>query len=191
MTLHQKITLIRKEKGLKIRGLHNKLKEIFGNKALSYRTLQRIEKGLTDGRASSLYQICLGLGITSKELREGTEEELSFADYIKKGKREGRYIYNPKAYAEILTGPKRRFLSLELVLKPQGKTQIEKDPEGGEKFEKWIYGLKGELTCIVKDTKFIIGKGSCISFESSLPHSFENNSPKEARCIIIQNPRHI
>lgn len=191
MRLHQKITQIRKEKGLKISGLHNKLEEIFGNKALSYRTLQRIEKGQTDGRASSLYQICLGLGITLKELREGTEEELSFADYIRKGKREGRYIYNPTAYAEILTGQKRRFLALELVLKTQGKTQVEKDPKSKERFEKWIYGLKGKIACIVKDTKFIIEKGSCISFESSLPHSFENNSSKESRCIIIQNPRHI
>ena len=191
MKLHEKITQIRKEKRLKIKDLHNKLKEIFGNKALSYRTLLRIEKGDTGERGSSLYQICLGLGMTLKELKEGTEEELGIADYIKKSKREGRYIYNQKAYAEILSGPKRQFLALELVLEPQGKTKIEKDPEAEEEFEKWVYVLKGELTCIVKDTKFILKKGDCISFDSSLPHSFENNTSGETRCTIIQNPRHI
>jgi len=70
MKLHEKITQLRKERGLKIKDLHDKLKEIFGDKALSYRTLLRIEKGYTDGRGSSLYQICLGLGILLKELRE-------------------------------------------------------------------------------------------------------------------------
>ena len=75
MRLHEKIKKLRKEKNLRIRDLHNKLKELFGAEALSYRTLLRIEKGDTVGRGSSLYQICLGLGLTLKELKEGTEEE--------------------------------------------------------------------------------------------------------------------
>ena len=106
-------------------------------------------------------------GITLKELKEGTEEELDIADYIKKSKREGRYVYSQKTYAEILTGPKRRFLALELVIEPQGKTKIEKDPEAQEGFEKWVYVNRGELTCIIKDTKFILEKGDCVSFDSS------------------------
>lgn len=191
MKLHQKITKIRKEKKLKIRDLHNKLKAIFGEKALSYRSLLRIEKGHTDSRISSLYQICLALGITLEELKEGTEEKSGIVDYIKRNKREGKYTYNKNAYAEILSGPKRKFLALELILKPKGKTNIEKDPEGKEKFEKWIYILKGELTCIIKDTRFILKKGDCISFYSSIAHSFENNSSKKTSCIIIQNPVHI
>ena len=191
MKLHEKITQIRREKRLKISDLHSKLKEIFGDKALSYRTLLRIEKGYTDGRGSSLYQICLGLGITLKELRQGTEREFSIADYLKKNKREGRYIYSEGAYAEILTGAKRRFLALELVLEPGAKTAIEKDPEGEEKYEKWIYILKGKLTCTVKGVRFILKKGDSISFDSSLPHSFKNSSSTKTYCILIQNPRHI
>ncbi|UCC95690.1 MAG: cupin domain-containing protein [Candidatus Omnitrophota bacterium] len=191
MKLHQKITTLRKEKGLKIKDLHTKLKEIFADKALSYRTLLRIEKGHTDGRASSLYQICVGLGITLEELKAGTEEENTVADYIKRNKREGRYTYNERAYAEILTGPKRKFLVLELFLGPKGKTSVEKDPEGGEKFEKWIYVTKGKLTCVIKGIKFILAKGDCICFDSRLAHSFENNSFRRTRCIIIQNPAHL
>jgi mannose-6-phosphate isomerase-like protein (cupin superfamily) len=191
MHLHEKIAQLRREKNLKISGLHSKIKEIFGDKALSYRTLLRIEKGDTDGRGSSLHQICLGLGVSLKELRQGTEREFSIADYLKKSKREGKYIYNKGVYAEILTGAKRSFLALELVLEPQGKTQIEKDPEGEEKFEKWLYVLKGKLTCTVKGVKFILKKGDCISFDSTLPHSFENSASTPTHAILIQNPRHI
>lgn len=190
MRLHEKIAQIRREKNLKISDLHNRIKEIFGDKALSYRTLLRIEKGDTDGRGSSLHQICLGLGVTLKELREGTEEEFSIADYLKKSKRQGRYIYSEGVYAEILTGAKRKFLALELVLDPGGRTQIEKDPESGE-FEKWLYVLRGELTCIVKGVKFILKKGDSISFDSTLPHSFENTSSQQTHAIVVQNPRHI
>lgn len=191
MKLYQKITKIRKEKKLKITGLHNRLVDLFGGNALSYRTLLRIEKGHTDGRASSLEQICMGLGVTLKELREGTEEEFTIADYIKKHEREGKYIYNEKAFAEILTGAKRKFLALELVLEPGAKTKIEKDPETLEGFEKWIYVLMGRIDCVVRNVRFTLKKGDSISFNSSLPHYFENNTSKITRCIFIQNPRHI
>ena len=191
MKLHQKITQLRKERGLKITDLHDKLKEIFGDKALSYRTLLRIEKGYTDGRGSSLYQICLGLGILLKELREKTEEEFTIADYFKKNKRQGKYVYSYGAQAEILTGAKTSFLALELTLEKDSKTSIEKDPEGEKKFEKWLYVLRGSLRCVVKGVKFTLKKGDCISFDSSLPHFFENTSSGQTRCIVVQNPRHI
>ena len=191
MKLCQKITKTREEKGLKIKDLHNKLQELFGDKALSYRTLLRIEKGDTDGRGSSLYQICLGLGITLKELREGTEEEITVADAVKKTRREGKYTYNEKVYADILSGPKRRLLALELILEPGGQTKVEKDPTSEIPCEKWIYVLKGNLTCIVKGVKFSLKKGDCISFDSTLTHSFENNSSAKTCCLVVQNPRHI
>lgn len=191
MEIYQKITKLRKDKKLKISDLHNRLRELFGDKTLSYRTLLRIEKGHTDGRSSSLEQICMGLGVSLRELREGTQEEFTIADFIKKHEREGRYVYNEKAAAEILTGAKRKFLALELVLEKGAKTKIEKDPETPEGFEKWIYVLMGRIDCIVRNVRFSLKKGDSISFNSSLPHYFENNSPQRSRCIIVQNPRHI
>ncbi len=191
MKLHEKITHIRKEKGLKLQDLHRRLQEIFGDRALSYRTLQRIEKGQTDGRGSSLYQICLGLGITLKELREGTEDGFTLADLVRRSKRQGRYIYNEKSYAEILTGLGIRFIALELVLEAGGKTKIEKDPVDEGKFEKFVYVIKGKITCIIKEKRFILKRGDCLTFDSRLPHSFQNETSSQARCIVIQNPRHI
>jgi len=192
MKLYEKIRKIRKEKKLSMVGLHNRLKEIFGNKALRYNTLYRIEKGLRDARVSSLLQICTGLGISLKELKEGTDEETSnLVDIISKRDKIAQYVYSPKAKAELLTTEKQPFLSLRLVLEPGGKTNIEQDPLELGRFEKWVYGLRGKTTCTIANTKYVLKKDDALCFESTLPHYFENNTPKRAVCLIIQNPKHL
>jgi len=192
MKLNEKIRHIRKEKRLSLRDLQQRLVEIFGNKALRYNTLYRIEKGLRDGRVSSLSQICIGLGISLKELKEGTEEEkLSLVDSIKKRDKVAQYVYSEKAYAQILTKEKQTFLGLRLVLEPGGKTKLEQDPIELGRFEKWVYGLKGKITCLVGQERYVLSKDEVLCFESNLPHSFENNTTQKAACIIIQNPKHI
>ena len=111
MKLHDKIRQVRKQKGLSLTALEQRLKEIFGNKALRYNTLYRIEKGLRDARITSLSQICIGLDISLKELKEGSEEEkLSFVDTIKKRDKVAQYVYSEKAYAQILSKEKQSFL---------------------------------------------------------------------------------
>jgi len=192
MKLHEKIRKIRKEKGLSLRDLEERLVAIFGDKALRYNSLYRIEKGLRDARVSSLSQLCIGLGISLKELKEGTEEEKFFlVDYIKKRDKTAQYVYSEKAYAQILTKEKQPFLGVRLVLEEGGKTKLEQDPIGLGKFEKWVYGLKGKITCVVGQDRYSLGKDEVLCFESNLPHSFENNTTQKASCIIIQNPKHI
>lgn len=191
MKLHEKIQSLRKERKLNRIEFHNILKGIFADKAITYRTMERIEKGENDGKGSSLHQIAVGLGITIKELMEGTDEENPPVECIRKYKHgKGRYIYNPDAYAEILTGFQAKFFATELVLQPKAITPIEKDPEEGG-FQKWVYVVKGTLDCVITDKKFTLRKGDSVLFYSSLVHSFSNNSSRETRCIIVQNPRHI
>lgn len=192
MKLHDKIRQVRKEKGLSLRDLETRLVEIFGKKALRYNTLYRIEKGLRDPRVSSLSQICIGLGISLKEVKEGTEEEkFSLVDAIKKRDKVAQYVYSEKAHAQILTTEKQPFLGLRLILDPDGKTKLEQDPIELGKFEKWVYGLKGRITCVVGQERFEVRKDEALMFESNLPHYFENNTSKKTSCIIIQNPKHI
>jgi len=192
MTLHEKIRQIRQEKGLSLTALEQRLREIFGSKALRYNTLYRIEKGLRDARVSSLSQICIGLGISLKELTEGTKEEKSsLVETIKKRDKIAQYVYSEKAYAQILSKEKESFLGLRLVLGPGGKTKLEQDPVELGEFEKWVYGLKGKITCVIGQERHILKKDEVLSFASTIPHSFENNTPQKASCIIIQNPKHI
>ena len=219
MRLHEKIKEIRLQKGLTLKELHRLLVNDFKEGAVTYRTLQRIETGDTDGKGSSLHQISTALGITLSELKKGTEEENKPVDLIKHNKRLGRYVFNEKVYAELLMRQNRNFMAQELVLKPQGKTRLEQDPElnleKGKteqikeilkglnleapvledykilKFEKYVYCLKGRVACYIDKDKYILRKGDGLSFESTLAHWFENISKTESHCLIVQNPRYL
>lgn len=191
MELREKIRQIREEKGLSREELYQRLKEIFGDKTIQPNTIWRIESGLTSARASSLHQLCIGLGVSLKDLLGEIEPESKLVDIVKKNKRIDQYVYNQKAQTEILTPHHRRFLVQELTLLPGGQTRTEEDPIEVGKFEKWVYCLAGEITCVVGTERHPLNKGDCLSFESNIPHYFENNSSRKTHCLIVQNPRYI
>jgi len=204
MKLHEKIRSLRKNvTKLSLKEFHERLVEIFGDRALTYYSLCRVEKGRRDSiRLRSLYQISAGLGVSLKDLMVGTDKEGSKIVSIirRKDRANNEYIYNEKAVAEILSPHSVRFLAMELVLRPTGTTREEQDPprivlvegkqDGNNGFEKLIIMLQGQIHVHVGKENHLIKKGDSLSFASSLPHHFENRSHKmKARCIIIQNPK--
>lgn len=219
MKLHEKIKKIRKEKGLSLKELHLKIFNEFRENAVTYRTLLRIEAGETDGRGTTLYQISSALEISLSELKKDTEEENKPVDLVKKTKRLGRYVFNEKAYAELMMRQNHNFMVTELVLGPRGKTELERDPElaidentGTQikealkkahpqaavledykilKFEKYVYCLRGIITCYIGKERFVLQSGDGLTFGSSFPHWFENPSKNTSRCLIFQNPRYL
>ena len=192
MKLGEKIRYIRKTaKKMKLKELHERLKFIFGNKAISYKSLIRIERGQRDGRFKSIHQIACGLGLEVKELLSGTERELPqekavLADIMRKKTRSGRFEYNEKALIEILSSDKGSFMGMELLLEPDASTKVEEDPEGTEML---LIGTKGKITADIHNEIHTIGIGDSIYFKSHLPHHFENKTKKPAKGIIIQNPK--
>ena len=193
MKLYEKIRHVRQNiLKISLKDFHKKLAKIFGEQVLSYYTLCRLEKGHNeDIRIKSLYQICTGLGVSLKELREGTEEEESkIVNIIKATDRvNNRYFYNEKAVAEILSSH-IRFLAMELDLLPSGVTKEEEDPVDVNKFEKLIIVLQGEVLCHIGSEKHLLRRDDTLSFASNIPHHFENPSKVvKTRCIIIQNPK--
>lgn len=219
MKLHEKIKKIRLEKGLSLRELHRLIFNDFRENTVAYRTLLRIEAGDTDGRGSTLHQISTALGMSLSELKKDTEEENKPVDFIKRNKRLGRYLFNEKTYADLLMRQNRNFIVTELVLKPGGKTKLERDPElnigKGKaeqikeilkslnlqvplledykifKFEKYVYCLRGSITCYIGNEKYTLRNGDGLSFGSSTPHWFENTSQSISRGLIFQNPRYL
>ena len=194
MKLYEKIRHVRRDVlKISLKDFHDKLVDIFGDKALTYYSLCRLEKGYReDIRIKSLYQICTGLGVSLKELKEGTEDEESkIVKIIKATERiNNRYFYNEKAVAEILSSRDLRFLAMELELLPDSATKEEQDPVDVNRFEKLIIMLQGEILCYIGNEKHLIKKGDTLSFASNIPHHFENPSKKvKARCIIVQNPK--
>lgn len=194
MKLHEKIRYIRKEVlKLSLKEFHKKLVSIFGDDALTYDSLMRLERGYReDIRLTSLDQICTGFGMSLKELKDGTEAEGSkIASIMKASDRdESKYVYNEKAIAEIVSPGIVRFLTMELEIEPLGKTQQEEDPLDANKYEKLVVMLQGTLLVYIGNEKHLIKRGDGIAFASSLLHHFENPSTKiKARCMIIQNPK--
>lgn len=184
-----KLIALRKSKRLKIKDVHNKLIEVFGKKALSYRTLLRAEKGQHEERDSSLYQLCVGLGISLEELTKGLEEKvIADASAIKFNRRKDTCIYNERVFSEILTPQRRKTQIHEMTLKSKGKTKSEKDSKDKDIHEKWIYVTKGKINCVIEDKTFELLRGDCISFDSTFEHYLENKAAKKSRCIIVHNP---
>lgn len=215
MKLHEKIKKIRMEKDITLKELHLKIINEFGENAVTYRTLLRIEAGDTDGRGATLHQISTAFGMSLRELKKNTEEENNPIDFVKKTKRLGRYVFNENAHAELMMRQNHNFMATELVLAPGGSTKLERDPEWAIdentaqqiketlkklnqqawedykiwKFEKYIYCLRGNVSCYIGNDKYILKSGDGLTFESSTPHWFENTSKSASRCLIFQNPR--
>ncbi len=194
MKLYEKIRHIRKDiLKLRLKDFHEKLIEIFGENALTYASLCRLEKGHREEiRIKTLYQICTGLGISLKELKEGTEEEESKLISIMKAsdRQNNTYAYNENAIAEILSPRESRFLAMELDIRPKGATREEQDPIDANRYEKLVSVLQGEILVYVGEEKHSVKRGDSVYFASNIPHHFENPSRKvKARCVIVQNPK--
>lgn len=190
MKIHEKIKDFRKKKGMTQQQLHDRIKQFFAQAAIDKRTLQRIEKGHTDGRASSLHQISFGLGIQLKDLLHDSES-MERSGFSRWDTYQGRYVYNPKAFAEVMSSTDMNFSAIKLNLEPKGKTSIEKDPDGEIKYIKWIYVLRGALILHVEEQKYLLKQNHCATFYSFKQHFFENPTNKKVICIITQNPRYI
>jgi quercetin dioxygenase-like cupin family protein len=190
--LGEKIRYIRKTvKKMKLKELHKKLKIIFGNQAISYKSLIRIEKDQRDGRLKSIHQIACGLDMDVKDLLSGTEKEIHedkaiLADVMRKKARSGKFTYSEKACIEILSSKKGSFMGMELILEPGGSTKQEENPEGTEIL---LIGTKGKITAHVHTETHIVAPGDSVYFKSHLPHYFENKEKKTAKGIIVQNPK--
>jgi len=191
MELAQKIKELRRDKKVSREELYKKLLLIFGEKTIKPNTIWRIESGLTSPRASSLHQICVGLGISLKDILCKISPASKLVTAIKKNKRLDQFLYNEKARAETLSAASLPFLAQELTILPQGRTNLEEDPIEIGKFQKWVYCLSGKITCHIGTEEHTLAKADAISFDSNLPHYFENKSSRKARCIVVQNPKHI
>ena len=184
--MYEKIKIVRQDLGLSLRDIYTRGVAIFGKKAISYRTLLRIEQG-TIAKFSSILKICCALGVPLEKLITGTELEGRLV--IRKNERLDEYTYNDKVRASVASSPSRTFLALEMSLAAGGKTPWEHSPAGG-KYEKWIYVVEGSLTCYLGSEQFILEKRDAISFDSAAAHCFENPNKKPCLCIVIVNPKH-
>jgi len=185
--LYEKIKDIRESKKLSIQDVANNILKIFGDKkAISYRTIYRMEQGHIAARFSSVLQIAYALGVGLPTLLKGTELEdrqiIRRKDNLDELRGEG-FI------AKVVSSPTRSFLGLHVQLEPKRKMPPERSPSEGN-YEKMIFVLKGTLTCIVGEERYILRFYDTVSFKSSITHRLENNSKRPCEFLVFENPKH-
>ena len=192
MEIHERIRKLREDKKLKLKDIYNLIREQWGPKAITYVTLKRIQSGKTKPKKLSLYQIALVLGVSREEL-EGKDPN-ALITFIDKDDPPGKYDHTPvKAFGDKLSTQKLKgALAQRLVLQTGAKTRPEKDPDPTENVthQKWVYGLKGEIACMVDNERCVVTPGNICFFDSHHEHSFENLGRKAASCLVIQIPPH-
>lgn len=97
------------------------------------------------------------------------------------------FTYDEKTASVILTTglKKKNMLPQLLILQPQGKTHLEQDPYGTEKF---LFGLGGKLEVKVGENSYSLTKDGALYFRSSYPHFIRNVGQEEAKCLCITSP---
>jgi transcriptional regulator with XRE-family HTH domain len=193
MEIHERIRKLREDKKLKLRDIYKHIHEQWGPEGITYVTLKRIQSGKTKPKKTSLYQIALVLGVSLEEL-EGKDPN-ALITFIDKNDPPGKYDYTPvKAYGDKLSTIKaKNMLAQKLALAPGTKTRTEKDPSPTENvtYQKWVYGLKGEIACVVGNERCVVTPGNVCLFDSHHEHYFENLARKTSYCLVVQTPPHL
>jgi len=182
MKLGKRLKKLRNEKKMTLDELSRKAK-------VARATLSRIENGHTAGTLKTHLKICQALEIDLKELYIGTKVLEGVVSSFEGTPHEEAelFTYDDKTSSIILTSGVRRknMLPQILVIKPEGRTHLEENPLGTEKF---IFGLEGNIEVRVADKTYSLKKDGALYFKSSFPHFIKNIGPTEAKCLCITSP---
>ena len=188
MKINRKIKQIRESLGMSIRDVHSSLETMLGKGvAPSYRTLLRLEQGQAI-KFTYILQLCMVFHMPIVELLKDTEFQQG--PVIRKKERTDSYCVDESVFkSDTISTNKQSFLCSELTIMPHKKTGVEQsNPEKG-KCEKWVYVLKGILTCIVGTDEYILKSGDTIGFDGCIEHFFENNTKESCMCIVVKDPK--
>jgi transcriptional regulator with XRE-family HTH domain len=152
-------------------------------------TLSRIENNITAGTLKTHMKICQALNVNLKDLYEGLDipqEEISAIGEKETDDAE-MFSYDEKSKSIILTknAQKKNMLPQLLILEPNGKTHLEQNAAGTEKF---AFCTEGQVQIVIDNKKYDLKKGTSLYFNSSLPHHFVNMGKRISKCLVVTSP---
>lgn len=180
MRIGKRLQELRKEKDITLKDLSKKT-------GVALATLSRMENNKMPGTVASHTKICKALGVSIAELYSELEEKTKVIEAKLKPKYIECYPRSSKVRYELLvTKPNdKKIMPLIIKFAPGGKTQTLKTKLGIEKF---VYVTAGVIEAAIGDEKYTLKHGDSLYFDSSLPHTFTNASPKEAEIICVISP---
>lgn len=149
---------------------------------VSRAALSQIEGARTNPTLSVLWKIAVGLEVPFQDLLETPEEAnarlLRSGDAVVLRSADGRMesrLLSPSGAASAVE-------TYELRLAPKGVHRSEPHRKGTTET---VIVLKGALRVTIEDSEYDLMTGDSLFFHADLPHSYENRSSHEARCINV------
>ena len=182
MKIGEKLRNLRKSRDLT-------LDEISRKSGVGKATLSRIENDITAGTLKTHMRICEVLNINLKDLYEGIDtprDEIATVGHDNLEQAEV-FSYDEKTKSILLTkqAQKKNMLPQLLILEPAGKTHLEQNSTGTEKF---VFCTEGEVRIVIENKEYDLKKGTSLYFKSHLGHYFSNKGKKAARCLVVTSP---
>ena len=163
------------------------LTEVSKRSGIQLATLSRIENMKMVGTLESHINIAKALGIDITELYRGIDRGPAVTDVGPDKSSEDIFTHSERSSYEILTKNvlKKKMMPVLIRINPGGKTSVEQNPIGTEKF---IFVLDGVIEAEVSGSRFRLGKHNTFYFDASLPHHFINKGKPTARVLCIGTP---
>jgi len=181
MEFSKKLHQIRKQKGWT-------LQELAKKSGVAIATLSRLEKGVHKGTFRTHQKICDALNIDIIDLYKGVESPEQEIDTSAADSEEiETFLYDDKASSVFLThnALRKNMMPTLLFLEPGGKTHLERNPKGTEKF---LFCMEGNLNVIIGEKNFNLGPNGVMYFKSSVLHEFKNSGKNKVKCLCITSP---
>ncbi len=181
MDIGSKLRGLRKERGITLEELSKKSKVAIG-------TLSKIECGKLSGTYKIHLRIAEALEMPIVELYTGVSSKKQEVISVQTDSKEiESFRYDEKASSIILVKhpSKKNMMPVLLVIKPKGKTSLEENPKGTEKF---LFGLEGRIEVSIDKNHYPLTKGTSLYLDSSVPHFLINSGKITAKCLVITSP---
>jgi len=177
--------------GKKIRDLRKEQKmsmtELSKKSGVQLATLSRMENLKMTGTLESHMQIAKALGVDIVELYGDIALEAKKVDVKTKETAADIFNYSDKSSYEILTSKvlSRKMMPILLRIEPEGKTKLEQNSRGSEKF---LFVLQGKIQAQIGEEAFDLSETNTLYFDASLPHVFTNIGDKTVKMISVTTP---
>jgi len=177
MKLGERIRTIRESRGISLRKLAREI-------SVSASFISQVEQDKANPSVDSLQKIAGILGVsTSYILQEDTssapvEIRSKNKNEFNESLLEGVILKNLAPYDE-----KRNMSPVLLTVKPNGGSIVTLSHLSGEEF---ILVLSGSVELNIGSNSYTLSEGDNIYFESSIKHSFRNNSAEVAKLLWVK-----
>jgi len=173
-----KIKKLRKEKNMTIADFAKKTE-------ISSSMISQIENEKVTPTITVMWKIAQALEVNiGYFFNEGDEEDIN--PVVKKNSRKNILINNSNRTYELLVPNLDR--KIEFIMLTIKRDDIHHNDFITHKGEECGLVLKGKLKVIIKNKKYVLEEGDSISFNSALPHVYENASNEECVSIWAMTP---